>query len=50
MKRDNYILIVFFTLILLALVKTASLSYDPRLMGMLAILFFVAILTIAAKM
>ena len=49
MQKDHYILIIFFTLLLVGIVKTATLTYEPMTMGMLAILFFVAVMAFASR-
>ncbi len=48
-RKDDIILTIFFTIVLLIIAKTASLSYDPKIMGMMAILFFVTIIAIAFR-
>ncbi|HPN29942.1 MAG TPA: hypothetical protein PKY81_03195 [bacterium] len=49
MKKDNLVLTVFFTVILLIIAKSAASSFDPRTMGLLGLLFFVVVFALALK-
>jgi hypothetical protein len=49
MKKDDVILTAFFVLLLALIAKTANISYDPRTMGILGLIFFVIVFALALK-
>ncbi|HON56415.1 MAG TPA: hypothetical protein PLM75_08975 [bacterium] len=49
MKKDDIILTIFLTVVVLLIAKSATLTFNPRMMGLLGILFFAVIIALALK-